>query len=229
MLNLHCRELVAMPQGRVRAHLSGRHGLQAGQVALWSPPTFDPYLPITLWPSQIEPDNLVVELPPAHVARPWLLPDSELQVVAPVGKPVLLAGNRILLVANAHPERLLPWTQQALAQNKDVVLLLGRPYPRECVPAAVEMRVGHLPSLLKEYSDWADELLIHTEPARQLLTYLQNWQFPCHVLFSPVLPCGVGACQACYLPSHPTPAQLGWLACQDGLSLPFSHIRPQDD
>lgn len=205
-----CQELHSLPFGRVRARLECATRLQPGQVALWSLPAVDPYAPRTLFPIALHADGFSIELAAGDAARTILEIGKTLSLLLPVGLPFPVRAQRLLLVANVFPERLLPWAQETLAQGGDVALLLGRPYPKEGVPAAVEVRVGALPRLIKEYTNWAEQILIHTDPPDLCDDILRQAQVPVLKLHAPLLPCGFGVCQGCYLPN-------GKLACLEGL------------
>lgn len=101
------------------------------------------------------------------------------------------------------------------ARGASVSILLGRPYPLAALPIAAEVYVGHIPNLLAQTPNWADGLLIQTEPWQECLSFRAKIARPSYIClpFSP--PCGNGICASCAVQT-----QAGWqLTCQAGLIL----------
>jgi hypothetical protein len=158
-----------------------------------------------------------VELPPAHPAQPLLAVAAPLIARGPFGKgvPALVECQHLLIASSTLPERVLPFAWAALARGASVSILLGRPYPLAALPIAAEVYVGHIPNLLAQTPNWADGLLIQTEPWQQCLAFAQKSLCPSYIClpFSP--PCGNGICASCAVQT-----QAGWqLTCQAGLIL----------
>jgi hypothetical protein len=123
------------------------------------------------------------------------------------------------LVADSTPAALLPLATRAIAGGGTATLLLAAPYPLEALDPEIELRLGDLPALLAEYVSAADCVFIHTAPQRHSAFYQTIAQTRALVatnfaraLIQLPLPCGVGACGACYLKTA-----RGWkLTCIDG-------------
>jgi hypothetical protein len=80
---------------------------------------------------------------------------------------------------------------------------------------------------------WADQAFVAVAPGDQLASFSQVWRLFNELraeiprqylfgLFQPVLPCGVGACQACMLALH---GQESCLICADGPALDLTMVK----
>lgn len=217
-----CTQVEDIGHGRLRAQLETDLAPGPGQVVLARlSPADDPYLRRPLWPVHTRPDGFALELAPGDPARPFLTPGTSVSLLGPVGRrasPPTQPPANVLLIANVHPDRLLPLAAPTLRVGGGVTLLLGRPYPIEALPPEIEIRSGHPAALISEYGGWADRVYVHFDPALPPdLTEQLRATFP-HpeqvlVLLSPSMPCGTGACQACAVR-----LRRGWaLVCRDGL------------
>ncbi len=88
------------------------------------------------------------------------------------------------------------------------------PRSAELLPADVEIHRG---SLTAELAAWADVVLLDVADPQARARHIRELAPPrgdtfIQALFQTPLPCGVGACQACWV----EPAQTKRLACLDG-------------
>jgi hypothetical protein len=152
---------------------------------------------------------------PAH-ALASLQPGDTLDLLGPCGRgfTLNLRATHLLLVAETF-ERLYPLLHHALANRYSVTLLLDSTAPLPAVPPAVEIQRG---PLTPDLAHWADLIALdlpepeaYARAARALgLTprpadYIQ-------ALRVPLMPCGAGACQACWVEVGDNKR----LACVDG-------------
>ena len=232
LASARCTRVEAIGHGRVRVKFDSELTLAPGQFALARlAATHDPYLRQMVFPAQIWPDGFALELPAGDPARLHLNPGADIVLLGPAGKraPQIAAGMNLLLVANARPERLLPLAMQAIGSAGAVTLLLGRPYPVEALHPEIEVRVGHLPTLVAEYVKWAARVYIHTEPQppNEIVKAMRAAEFDeaqVSVLLTPPMPCGTGACQACAVRMR-----RGWkLACREGPMFPLTDLSLTD-
>ena len=212
---------------RARARFQTDLRLSPGQFALARlAQTADPYLRQAFFPSSISSTGFTVDLAAADPALRWLAPGNEIDLLGPVGAalPDFPARSRVLLVAEDDPGPLLPLAFRAVAQAGAATLLLATRYPLEALDPEIELRVGDLAALTAEYAPAADLVFIHAglrlhAPILQALTQVRSF-VPAHdarALISGPMPCGVGACGACYIKTA-----RGWkMACVDG---PFFSI-----
>jgi dihydroorotate dehydrogenase electron transfer subunit len=172
-------------------------------------PTFDPYLPYVFYPSSIDMDSgFTIELAATDSALRFIAPGQTIELWGPIGQsiPDLPARSRLLLVAESSPAVLLPFASQAIAREGTATLLLAKRYPLESLQPEIELRVGDLPALLTEFAPTADSVFIHTSPTLHPIFYQTLSQVRALVatdfaraLITLPMPCGVGACQACYV------------------------------
>ena len=170
--------------------------------------TFDPYLPYIFYPSAIDDSGFTVDLAATDSALRFLSPGQPIELLGPIGTaiPNLPTRSRVLLVADTSPAVLLPIATQAIARGGTASLILANRYPLENLNPEIELRIGDLPTLLTEYAPTADFIFIHTQP-RLLPTFYQTLAEVrarvatdfARALIDLPMPCGVGACQACYL------------------------------
>lgn len=142
-----------------------------------------------------------------------LAPDDRLDVLGPVGRGFRLpAQSGSLLVIASGLERVLPAILAGVERGLAVAVLAPR--GAELLPAAVEIQRG---PLTEELARWADVValdvadpLARAQHVRALapgrgVDFIQ-------ALVSTVMPCGVGACQACWVETGHNRR----LACVDG-------------
>lgn len=146
-----------------------------------------------------------------------LEPGHTLNLLGPFGSkfqwPVGL--TRLLLMSDS-PERLWLFVAEALKRDVSVAWLWpsGVPEWAAALPPVVEFHAG---PPTRELADWADvavlDVLDATDAARRLRAL--NPLKPAHfvqALCVPTLPCGTGACQACWVETR----RGRKLACVDG-------------
>ena len=178
------------------------------------------YLRLPLFPETSGPDRMALDLPPDLAG---LQPGDELDLIGPCGRGLALpdhARNVLLMAGTAGAARLRPIAHAALARRCSVVLLCQTPQPLADLPLEIEVRMGT--SDLADALAWADALCAHLVPAslgdlqRQLRDNAADggqMAAPWAQAFClPPVPCGVGACGACAVPTTG-----GWrFACVDG-------------
>ena len=212
---LRVAELAAIG-GSVRVECTGPHPVTApGQVclALASLPA-QPFLRLALYLLAAQGAAPVFFVPPWHpYAR--LAPGDRLDLIGPAGRGFRLPseGGHLLVIAS-RLERLAPAVEAALQRGLAVTVLTPR--SADMLPSDVEIHRGPLSA---ELALWADLVALdvadpaaHAERVRALAPgrgpeYVQAIQ-------TPVMPCGVGACQACWVQLAAPHARK--LACVDG-------------
>jgi dihydroorotate dehydrogenase electron transfer subunit len=207
---------VAALGGSIRVECEGHDpGAAAGQVclALAALPN-QPLLRVPLYllpPRERRPAFFV----PASHAFARLAPGDRLDLIGPAGRGFRLPsdGGHLLVVA-ASLERLACLVEAALRRGLAVTVLTPR--SAELLPADVEIHRGPLDA---ELARWADVVALDVaEPAARAarLRALAPDRAPGYVqaLHQPPMPCGVGACQACWV--HLAHANARKLACVDG-------------
>ena len=220
-----CVQMEILGHGRTRVWLESPIRPAMGKFALLALPQLDaaaqPMRRVVL-PSGLTENGFRFDLLPGDALRALLLPGNPVDLVGPLGKalPVHPADSTRLLVASEDPGPLLP-----LAVGATAVLLLGRPYPLGNLPPEIEVRVGHLPTLVKAYARWASLTVVYAAPHRPatLLAALRAAGFDgqrVYVYTDVVMPCGVGACRACWVPTRDGAA----LACESGPWLTLSEL-----
>jgi hypothetical protein len=215
----HCTRLDLFGD-RVRAHFDSDLVPHPGQFLLARlTPGYDPYLRQALFPSQLSTAGFTVDF---HLSSPALAvfaPGSVVDVIGPAGAalPEVPARSRVLLIAH-DPAALLPVAARAIDSGGAATLLLDSPYPLEAVDPQIELRVGDLPWLAAEFAPAADLIFMHVTPPlrRTVHSRLSDSRAslaPAGMALCPVdLPCGTGACGACYVKT--TRGQR--LACLEG-------------
>jgi len=170
-------------------------------------------------------------------------PGDVFDVVGPVGQPFQYRRTlrKVLLLAyNTPPLPLLMAVPQLLGNNVGVTLVLlgtAADYPTANLPPEVEIVKGTDPDNPLDWPDqvvtigWADQVFTVVRPGDEVAQFSQVWnlfqQRQADIeanylfgVFQSVLPCGVGACQACLL--HTRDGH--WLACTDGPALDLSRF-----
>jgi dihydroorotate dehydrogenase electron transfer subunit len=188
-------------------------GAAPGQplLALSSRPG-QPVLRVPIFPMPAPAQRTGFYVPAAHsYAR--LAPGEALDVLGPVGKGFRLPfqGGGLLVIASGL-ERVMPVITAGLARGLSVAVLAPR--GTELLPAAVEIQRGPLDA---ELARWADVVALDVADPHARAQHIRSLA-PGRVrdfvqaLMPTVLPCGVGACQACWVQTGHTPR----LACVDG-------------
>jgi hypothetical protein len=212
---LRVAELAALG-GSVRIECEGPDpGASAGQLclALAALPN-QPVLrtPLYLLPRRNGRSSFYV--PATHpLAR--LAPGDRLDLIGPAGRGFRLppAGGRLLVIASSL-ERLAPVVEAALQRSAAVTVLTPR--TAELLPTDVEVHRGPLSA---ELARWADTVALDVaDPAARAARLHElapdRGQGYIQALHQPPMPCGVGACQACWV--HLPYATASKLACVDG-------------
>ena len=207
---------VAALGGSIRVACEGRNPVTAaGQMclALASLPN-PPLLRVPLFLLSLGDRRPGFYVPASH-AFARLAPGDHLDLIGPAGHGFRLpaAGGRLLIIAGSL-ERLACLVQAALQRALAVTVLTPR--SAELLPAAVEIHRGPLNA---ELARWADVVALDVaDPAARAarLRELAPERGPDYVqaLHQPPMPCGVGACQACWV--HLAHANARKLACVDG-------------
>jgi len=182
-----------------------------------------------VWPCRIDERGFEVLADPAQWA--WLRSGDDVDVLGPVGRGfrVDAAARNLLLVASGarapDPDLgpLLALVDRALAEGRSVTVAFvaaasEETYPVSELPPAIEVIRAVDASLFDRLTDavaWADQVFAcgSGEFVERLADCIDAIRFPAPRDFAQVLrplplPCGVGACGACWL---------GWRrACVDG-------------
>ncbi len=147
-----------------------------------------------------------------------LEPGQTLDVIGPCGRGFNLPAQAThLLLKCDSPARLLGLIYRALDARLNVTLLLPEAAPLPEAPLDVEIARG---PLTIDLADWADVVALDVaDPvtdARLLrsLCPMRPAEFV-QALILPPMPCGTGACQACWVETGPHPHRRR-LACVDG-------------
>ena len=207
---------VAAFGGSVRVECEGPHPVTtAGQVCLalaQLPNQSDLRVPLYFLPARARRAGFFV---PATHAYARLAPGDRLDLIGPAGRGFRLpaAGGRLLAIASSL-DRLAAVVEAALGHKLAVTVLTPR--SAELLPTDVEIHRGPLSA---ELAQWADVVALDvTDPAARAarLRELAPGRGPDYVqaLATLPLPCGVGACQACWV--HLPHANARRLACVDG-------------
>jgi hypothetical protein len=165
-----------------------------------------PFLRLPLYPfrSQAEGFEFCLDTSQADAAHPYaaLVPGDKLDVLGPVGcgfdLPARLA--RLLLMA-VSPARLFSLIHLAVDRRLAVTMLIPPDAPRPSLPEQVELQRG---ALTAELANWADLIALDVPApgalARQILELRPGRPTGLiQALASVPMPCGTGACQACWV------------------------------
>jgi hypothetical protein len=193
-------------------------GAAPGQVCLaWAGVPAQPFVrvPLFLGPTDA-PDGagaqffIPIDHPYAH-----LQPGDDLDVLGPCGRGFRLppTASHLLVVAGSL-DRLLPTIYHALRRGWAVSVLTPR--RADALPADVEVQRGPLSA---EMAAWADVIALDVADPRaraQHIRALLPGRAPgsLQALVVPPMPCGVGACHACWVDGR-NPGQRR-LACVEG-------------
>jgi hypothetical protein len=144
-----------------------------------------------------------------------LAPGASLNVLGPVGRGFRLPKkNGHLLVIAGSLERLLPTIETALQQGLAVTALTPR--SADLLPSDVEISRGPLNA---ELATWADLVALDVADPGARAQHIRGLAPSrghgyVQALIAPPMPCGTGACQACWVDLPPAHARK--LACVEG-------------
>jgi hypothetical protein len=211
---------VAAYGGSIRVECDGPHpGAAAGQVCLaladlprQPDQTVPLRVPLCLLPPRAKRTGFYV---PATHAYARLAPGDRLRLIGPAGRGFRLppSGAHLLVIASSL-ERLAALVEAALPRGLAVTVLTPR--SAELLPPDVEVHRGPLDA---ELAGWADVVALDVaDPAARAARLRElapgRGQDYVQALQTPPLPCGVGACQACWV--HLPHANARKLACVEG-------------
>jgi hypothetical protein len=215
-LDLTIHEVAALG-GSVRLSCAGPDpGAAPGQFCLaWAEAPMQPFLRLPLFFIGGHEAGPAFCVPAGHpYAR--LAPGDRLSVLGPGGRGFRLPAHRNghLLVIAGTVERLLPLIESALHRGLAVTALTPR--GADLLPSDVELHRGPLSA---EVAAWADVVALDVADPRARAEHIRSLAPPrgrdfVQALITPAMPCGTGACQACYV--ELTPAHVRKLACVDG-------------
>ena len=207
---------VAAVGGSIRIECEGPGpGAAAGQMCLALARLPDqPLLRVPLFLLPLHERRPAFYVPATH-AYARLAPGDRLDLIGPAGRGFRLpaSGGHLLIIAS-RLERLACAVEAALQRGLAVTALTPR--SAELLPPDVEIHRGPLDA---ELARWADVVALDVaDPAARAarLRALAPERGPGYVqaLHLPPAPCGVGACQACWV--HLPHANARKLACMDG-------------
>ena len=207
---------VAAVGGSIRIECEGTHPVTAaGQMclALAALPN-QPFLRVPLFFLSLGDRRPGFYVPASHpYAR--LAPGDRLDLLGPAGRGFRLPaeGGRLLVIAGSL-ERLAGLVQAALRRGLAVTVLTPR--SAELLPSDVEIHRGPLTA---DLAQWADGVALDVaDPAARAARLRElapeRGQEFVQALLQPPMPCGVGACQACWV--HLPHANVRKLACVEG-------------
>jgi dihydroorotate dehydrogenase electron transfer subunit len=211
-------ELTLEPAGepsiRIVCHPSARP--TPGQAALATVPGSRLPLRKTLFPTRIDADGFVADLPPDLAWRPGM----RLDLLSPIGRgfsPPPNSRHWLLIGSGPGAAHLLPLIPWGLAQEASIVLATSSAPPG--LTAEVEVIPEHGPAI-----EWADYIAI--EVKGEGLSALDDLlpkegavrNVLIEILVTHQFPCGIGVCAACAVPVRGARGGRGpWnLACVDG-------------
>lgn len=187
-----------------------------GQFYLaWAATPKPPFLRLPLFPYALPLGGVEFCVGPDHPYAA-LEPGQAVDVIGPCGRgftwPVQATH---LLVKCDLPSHLMGLIYRALEAHLNVTLLLPEATPLPDLPLAVEIARG---ALNPELADWADVVALE---AADPLVEAHTLRAFCptrpadyvQALITPPMPCGTGACQACWVETGSARRRL---ACVDG-------------
>ena len=222
------------------------NGLQPGQALLVRPKqmrvskVWDPYLRKVWYPTNQSNTKAIVEI----LTRDHYAPGDVLDVVGPVGKPFQLRRvlrNVLLLAYETPPFPLLMMIPWLLGHNVSVTLVLlgaATNYPTNHLPPEVEViRNENSPDPLDWPNQvttigWADQVFAVVPPGDELKNFSRVWDLfnqrradisrgYLFGVFQGILPCGVGACDVCLVPTKDGLKH----ACVDGSAFDLTSVK----
>ncbi len=216
---------IAVSSGLLHIHCNGATPhFDPGQIglALADVPS-QPFLRVPLHPFHVHPESFefCVDASPGPkaevLAHPYatLRPGDILDVLGPCGRGFDLPSYpaHLLLVA-ASPARLFGLIHQAVDGRWAVAMLAPAEAPPPTLPEQLELHRGVLTG---ELVDWADLIILDVLGPGELVRQIRELRVGrpaglIQALIDVPMPCGTGACQACWVESHPRRK----LACVDG-------------
>jgi hypothetical protein len=152
-----------------------------------------------------------------------LSPNDTLDLVGPLGRAAQWpARARRLLLASRGPERLWPLMTWAVAQGWSVAWWWPDGVPAGLLSALPSTVEAHTGDLAAEAAVWADVAVLDVAEPAPVARRLRSLGLPRAAGFVlayqlPVIPCGFGGCQACWVGT----GRGRRLACLDGPFLPL--------
>ncbi len=213
--NAQCTRLELIGQ-HFRAHFDSDLVPSLGQFLLARLTPY-PYLRFPLFPSSLSLSSFSVDLPRDSILTPGMMID----LIGPCGAAIEESRERerVLLIADDSPAALLPFASSAIARAGAATLILAQPYPLDSLDPRIEIHRGDLVSLTQELAPHSDRIFIHTSPDFYRSRLMAHGSLlTAHVLLTPPTPCGVGACQACYVKTNHGPK----MSCLHG---PFFNLQ----
>jgi hypothetical protein len=188
-------------------------GAAPGQVSLaWADHHAQPWLRVPLHLAPLVTGGMRFYVPLVHpYAR--LQPGDRLDLLGPCGRGFHLpSGAAHLLVLASSLDRLLPTIQHSVGLGLAVTALTPR--STDLLPTEVEIHRG---PLTEELAVWADAVLLDVADPQARAKHIRSLAPPraegyVQALFHAPMPCGTGACQACWV----EPRQTRRLCCVDG-------------
>jgi hypothetical protein len=192
-----------------------------GQFYLaWVNTPVQPFLRLPVFPFHTAENGLEFWIEPPHPYAA-LQPGETLDVFGPCGRGFALPVRAAHLVVKCDsPARLMGLIHRALASRLSVTVLLPEAAPLPELPLDVEIVRGPLTA---ELAQWADMVALDVPAAFaeaqaiRALCPTRPAEFV-QALVVPPMPCGTGACQACWVEIGSRPRRL---ACVDG---PVFHL-----
>jgi hypothetical protein len=204
-------EPAGAPSIRILCHPSARPA--AGQAALATLPGSVAALRRTLFPTRIDADGFVADLPQE---LSWQV-GTRLDLLSPIGRgfsPPSGSRRWLLIGAGAGAAHLLPLIPWGLAQGASIVLATSSAPPG--LAAEVEVIPESGPAI-----DWADYIAVEAKSEERSMPddLLRKEglvrEAVTEILVAGTLPCGIGVCAACALGTRRWRGS--WkLACVDG-------------
>jgi hypothetical protein len=204
-------EPAGKPSIRILCHPSSRPA--AGQAALATVPGSVLPLRRTLFPTRIDPDGFVADLPHDLAWHPGM----PLDLLSPIGRgfsPPPASRRWLLIGAGPEASHLLPLIPWGLAKGASIVL--ATPSAPPGLAAEVEVIPEYSPAI-----DWADYIAVEVKGEERSMPddLLRKEELARNVvieiLVAGTLPCGIGVCAACALGTRRRKGS--WkLACVDG-------------
>lgn len=215
--------------------------LKAGQTVLARvQESWQPYLRQQWWPVAAEKDALIIERPAAETYTPGQV----ISLIGAVGQPFRFRRtlrNVLLMAWRTEPTPLLMPIAPLLGNRIGVTLVLlgeAAAYQVEHLPPEVEILTGdadmNWPNRVTTVG-WADQVFAVVPEHDEMDGFGRIWalfselraEIPPNYLFGvfrPLLPCGVGACQACTVRTRGGPATSWPMVCTDGPALDLTEV-----
>ena len=160
-----------------------------------------PFLRVPLYPFHTQSGSPEFFVGPTHPYAA-LEPGDTLDLVGPCGRGFSLPPRAAHLLLVAHTlERLYALAHLALERHFAVTLLLPPDAPLPSLPLDVEIQRG---TLTADLSAWADLIAADVPDPLTLAQQARLLRLSpppgfVQALITPTMPCGVGACQACWV------------------------------